>query len=221
MFLLLGASSIFATNLDNIYGKNDLDLNRSRGDLYGTNFGSILDYDSLAPRQINIESALKEIESLSEEIIRFKTDIDHYKNRGDEERSQKAEITSVINKIDLLVIELKSTSAELFSAKGSQTDSNIRQKLQNSIEENRQQIYDLTNRRAVLVAEKENLSRSIETADRFVTLNNLFIRKNNSRISYLESCIEYTGRETGSAEILMEKSSSYQKEVDTLINVSF
>ncbi|MBB6478878.1 hypothetical protein [Spirochaeta isovalerica] len=221
MLLVLALTAVSGTNLDNIYGKNDLDYSKSRGDLYGNNFGSILDYDTMPPRQIDIQNAENEIESLRNDIAGFREDIRIYENRGDEDRSKKSEIAVVLGKIDILLIELKSTSAQLYSAKANQTDSVIRQKLQDSIEENRQQIYDLTNRRSELVSEREMLLQSIETADRFVTLNNLFIRKSNSRIAYLESCIDYSNRETDSVDTLLEKSTSYQNEVDNLINVSF
>lgn len=221
ILIALTLSSLYSTNLENIYGKNDLNLNGSRGDLYGNNFGSILDYDSQSPKHIDIEAAQSEIDQLRNEINIFAEEADRYEQQKAGDQKKKMEVRDLIDKMDLLLIKLKGTSADLYVAKLDQNDSAMRQKLQGSIEENREQIYSLTNRRNVLQNSMEDLSDRIIVSDRFITLNNLFIRKADSRIAYLESCIQYTGQDKTTVETLLEKSSSYQSEVDSLMNVSF
>jgi len=219
--IVLSLSSVYGNNLENIYGKNDLDFERSDSDQFRSSFASILEEEILAPHHIDITSASEEVESLNEDVNRFKNDISHYEERSTQNRAKIVEMTELLDKIDLLLIKLRSTSADLYVAKESNEDSVTRGKIQLSIEENRQQIYDLSNKKSSILSERDQLEKSNAIAERLILLNNLFLRKTSNRIAYLESCIEFSGRKTGSVDSLMEKSTAYQNEVDSLVNVSF
>lgn len=219
--VMVAALQLSATNLDNIYGRNDLNYTMDRAGIYGSNFGTILDYNPGDPQFIDIQYAQTQIDKLRSEIEIFNEEVSRYESRIAEERNKKDEISDLITRIDLLLVELKSTSADLYYTKTNLSDKEMRIKIQVSIEENRQQMYDLDNKRAELNLQVNGLADSIEISGRFITLNNLFIRRNTKEISYLKSCIEYTSQDTSSVDALVNKSTSYQSEVDDILKVSY
>lgn len=220
---LLSTSVFFcgATNIEEIYGKNDLDLSVNRGIIYSSNFGGILDYEPGEPVYVDVRNTEIEIERLNSEIDSYKSDIENFRSKIAGESSGREEIGKLISKIDQLLVDLRSTSAMLYATKTDLNDKEMRQKVQKSVEENRQQIYDLTNRREDLEKKLKALSESIDVSNRYITVNTLFIRKDTRMIEYLKECISFSHKDTTSVEALMSKSTSYQSDVDDILNVSF
>lgn len=210
-----------ATNLDNIYGKNDLNYNMDRSAIYGNNFGTILDYNPGDPHYIDIQYAESKISQLSSDIELFSEEVNKYENKITADRDNKSEINDLITKIDLLLVELKSTSADLYNTKNTLNDKEMRQKVQISIEENRQQIYDLENKKSQMIRELGSLNNNIEVSGKYITVNNLFIRRNTKEIAYLKSCMEYSNQDSTSIDALVNKSTSFQSEVDEILKVSY
>lgn len=221
IILLMVGSLMYANNLENIYGRNNISLNNSTENMFGNNFGTILEYDYIKPGFIDIEAANAEIEKLTAENGTFNLEIEKHRTVIDESTLKKTEIRRLFTRIDLLLVDLKSASAELYSLKNSKADSAMRQKLNISIEENRQQIYDLNNKKRDLTMTLEQLNRKIEVSERFVTVNSLFIRRNNRKVSYLNNCIDFTNHDSTSFTAAIEKSTSFQNDVDTILNVTF
>lgn len=219
--LFIAGLTASANNIESIYGKNDLNLSNSYNYLYGNNFGSILEFDQMPTRYIDIDYGRSEIASINSENENFAREIQNYLTEIESDRVRKSDIVQLLNKIDLLLVDLKSTSAELYTLKTSLTDIAMRRKLQKAIEQNRQQIYDLNNKKESMYSSLEELNNKIEASERFVTVNNLYIRRNTGEINYLQECIDYSSRDTSSLDTAVEKSISYQSKVDDIINVSF
>jgi len=210
-----------ANNIESIYGKNDLSLSNNFKQLYGNNFGSILEFDSMDPGFIDIAYAENRIEEISAENEAYSQEVEKYKSDIITGRSQVIEMYDLIDKIDLLLIDLTSTSAQLYNVKNNLTDKVLRQKAQVSIEENRQQIYDLKNKKINLESSLLELSENIDVSERFVTVNNIYIRRNYTEIAYLKECIEYSKTDTTDLNSAIEKSTSFQEDVNDILNVSF
>jgi len=213
--------SAAANNIENIYGKIDVNLNNSFKLLYGNNFGSMLKYDNLDPGYVDIAYAENKILSLVAENEVFAQDVEKYKSDIIIKRSQVSEMNDLIDKIDLLFIDLKSTSAQLYNVKTNLTDRELRQKAQVSIEENRQQIYDLKNKKYNTENSLIELREKIEVSEKFVTVNNIYIRRNNSEITFLKECIQYSKTDTTGLNTVIDKSTSFQEDVNDILNVSF
>ena len=212
---------ISANNIEAIYGKNDTNMNNSYMKLYGNNFGNILEFDHFQPRYVDISNANFEIDTLRNTNESFSVEIELYRTEIESNQSIKSEITNLIDKIDLLLVDLTSTSAELYTLNTTLTDKELRRKLQISIEENRQQKYDLENKKIDMQTSICVLNRVIVSSEKFVTVNNLFISRNNKKINYLKECIQYSDQDTTTLNNAVNKTTSYQREVDSLLNVSF
>jgi len=217
--LLLSVISLGAqTNLEYIYGNNDIEINNTFGDIFGNNFGNIVNRDPSRPYRIDIEKANNEIQKLHEEIASYRNE-----NAG-----CVSEIEAIAKSIEVLVdskreIEalqshVTSVSAELYSVSLTISDREMRHKLLKSIEENRQQKYDLSNRVLELDRELDRNRHSLVVKRRFVTLNNLYIRKNNERIVFFNECISLSALENNSLDSVVGKSSTLQNKVDQLLS---
>ena len=213
--------TLSANNLENIYGKNDLSLDNNYSKLYGNNFGTMLEFNEMDPYFIDKNYADSEISTLLSENETFESEIVKYTNIIENDRNQQSEIYELLNKIDLLLVDLKSTSAELYALKLTLTDKELRQKLQVSIEENRQQIYDLNSKKNELDSSLNQLENKLKVSERFVTVNNLYIRRNTREIAFLQECISFSNQDTTALYSVIEKSTSYQNDVDNIISVSF
>lgn len=210
-----------ANNIETIYGKNELNYNNSHMSLYGNNFGTMLEFDQYEPRYIDIAFGREEIETLKSENETLSREAEIFRKQKESNKALDAEAKKLMGKIDLLLVDLKSTSAELFALKSTLTDKEMRQKLQVSIEENRQQIYDISNKKMDLYSKAEDLKSKIEIAQRMETVNGLFIRRNDKKIQYYEDCIAFSNRDSATLDTVIKKSTSYQSEVDDILNVSF
>ncbi|MBI9099629.1 MAG: hypothetical protein JEY91_14210 [Spirochaetaceae bacterium] len=213
--------TLSANNLENIYGKNDLSLDNNYSKLYGNNFGTMLEFNEMDPYFIDKNYADSEISTLLSENETFESEIVKYTNIIENDRNQQSEIYELLNKIDLLLVDLKSTSAELYALKLTLTDKELRQKLQVSIEENRQQIYDLNSKKNELDSSLNQLENKLKVSERFVTVNNLLISRNTREITFLKECISFSNQDTTTLYSVIEKSASYQNDVDNIISVSF
>ncbi len=221
LLILTTGFIISANNIEALYGKNDINLNNNYSNLYGNNFGSMLEFNQRQPGYMDIDYANRKIASINSENDSFSGEIKNLSSEIDSDLAKESEIYQLLNKMDLLLIDLKSTSAELYTLKSTLTDKEMRQTLQNGIEQNRQQIYDLNNRKYSMYASLEVLKNKIETSKRYVTVSNLFIRRNIKEINYLQECIVYSSQDSSSLDSAIEKSVSYQSKVDDLLNVSF
>lgn len=214
----LSASS---TNLENIYGKNDLNINNNLVYAYGNNFGSVIESNIVEPYSMEIEVAQSEIDLLMAKNTVFSNENSEYviSVKGIEERI--AVVYDLIARIDSVLNTVISTSTELYTLSTNLTDTEMRQELQLSIEENRQQKYDLENKRLNLEKQMSSLKNTMDVKKRYITVNNLNVRRNLQRIDFLKTCIELSKKDTSALERAVNRSSGLQSEVDAILNTSF
>lgn len=212
---------IAANNIEDIYGKFDLDFNKNYMTGFGNNFGSLFKLDESKPNFVDINYAESEISNLTAENARLSNETDEYNSEINSLKSQQSDIKETQTKINSLLSELVLTSADLYKLKLSQSDTELRRRLQVSIEENRQQIYDLENKQRELLSSSSFLENRIAVSQRYIAVNSLKTRKNDNKIKYLKACIEFSTQDTANLDSIIEKSASYQNDVDEIINGSF
>jgi chromosome segregation ATPase len=210
-----------ANNIEDIYGKYDLDFTKDYMIGFGNNFGNLLDLRETQPYYVDIASAESQIKVLSDNNNALSIETDKYKTSIEELILTKNQVNDALLKLDLLLVDLRMSSAELYNLKETQHDKEMRQKLQVSIEENRQQIYDLTNKKNEMMYRIDEIENKIAVSKKYIIVNTLSQRKNNNRIELLNACIDFSKQDTSTLDSAINKSTSYQNEVNAILNSSF
>lgn len=210
-----------STNLENIYGRNDLDINNNYAAIYGNNYGSLIENDNLTPRSMDIEAAQKEIELLNERNSSFQRENSSYEGEIEKVQTLAGELYNHIEKIDELLNSVVSSATELYSVSITLTDPSMRNEIQASIVENRQQKYDLDNRRTELAGRLSSLGEIIAVKKKYIAVNNLNLKKNLERIDFLKACIELSSKDSRALSRVVSRSAELQGEVDSILSKSF
>ena len=222
LLALLYTSGLFAANnLESIYGENDLNINNNYVHIYDNNFGSIIESNISQPYSMDIELANEEIEILTSKNTVFDNENNQYKDDILLLQNHSEELSELVSRIDIVMNSVVTSSVELYNLSKTLTDKEMKQNLQVSIEENRQQKYDLENRQLVLIQKLDSVKDQASVKKRYITVNNLHIRRNLERVNFLKSCIEISNKDTDSLERAVNRSSSLQSDVDAILNTSY
>ncbi|MBN2659550.1 MAG: hypothetical protein JXR86_21005, partial [Spirochaetales bacterium] len=214
-------TSASSTNLENIYGKNDLNLNGNYMHIYGNNFGSIIESDVTEPYCMDVDVAGREIDLLKERNIALNEENSQYGAAVDTLESDVSNVYSLIARIDSLLNTVISAGTDLYTLSTVLTDPEMKNELQKSIEENRQQKFDLENRLFDLNRKLSSLKDQIGVKKKYITVNHLNIRRNDDRIEFLKACIDLSTKDSGAMNRAISRSSSLQEEVDSLLSMNF
>ncbi|MBB6480494.1 hypothetical protein [Spirochaeta isovalerica] len=217
----MGSLSASSTNLENIYGKNDLDLNGNYVHIYGNNFGAIIESNITEPYCMDVDVAGREIDLLKERNSSLNEENGQYSSAVKTLESDVSNVFGLIARIESLMNTVISSGTDLYTLSTTLTDPEMKNELQKSIEENRQQKFDLENRLQDLNRKLSSLKEQIGVKKRYITVNNLNIRRNDDRIEFLKACIDLSTKDSGALNRAITRSSSLQEEVDSLLSMNF
>jgi hypothetical protein len=223
MALAITMGSLFAssTNLENIYGKNDLDLNGNYVHIYGNNFGSLMESNVSQPHSMDVEVAEREIEIVTDRNNILINENAQHNQDIDGLEVESSNLYALIGKIDSLLNTVISAGTDLYTLSRTITDPEMKAELQKSVEENRQQKFDLENRQQELNRKLNSIKNQIGMKKRYITVNRLNLRRNDERIDFLRSCIELSIQDSGALEKAINRSATLQNEVDNLLSLNF
>ncbi len=217
VILLMISFSATASNADEIYGKQDNAIKSNFENIYGSSFGTLVQKNLMDPYYVDNNAANNEIQKLQENNISINSDI----SKDNEEIVQLTlkikETNQIIIKINELLESVTLTSGNFYNLSKTLNDTDMRNQLQASIDENRQQKYDLTNKKYELIGSIENMYNEVAIVEKNIIINNLYIKQNNYRIDFLNQCINLSENDTNSLNVAIKKSSSLQQEVENLL----
>ncbi len=220
LIVLLSIISFSATasNMDNIYGKQESTMESNFNSIYGSNFGSLVQENLMTPYCMDIYTANNEIQALNKDNALIESEIGNYNSEIAQLSPEIKEINLLISKINVLLESVNTASGELYSLSTTLTDSEMKKQLLVSIDENKQQKFNLSNRKFELIGNLENIQNKVSIKERNIVISSLFAKQNNNRIDFLNQCIALSETDTNSLDIVVARSSTLQQEVDNLLN---
>ncbi len=218
--LLIVSVSASASNMDNIYGKQESTQESNFDSIYGSNFGSLVQENLMAPYCMDINVANNEIQALNNDNEIIESERNKYNVEISQLTPEIEEIDQTLIKINELLKSVDMTSGNLYSLSTTLTDSEMKKQLFTSIEENKQQKFDLSNKKDELIANLEIIYNKLAINEKNILICNLFAKQNNNRIDFLNQCISLTETDTNSLDIIIAKSSTLQNEVENLLKTS-
>jgi hypothetical protein len=170
---------------------------------------------------MDVEVADKEIVLLQARNISLIEENKEYESSLITLESDISDLYDLMGKIDSLMNTVISAGTDLYTLSATLTDPEMKSALQVSVEENRQQKYDLENRQLQLDRKLASLKDQINIKKRYITVNNLNVRRNEDRIEFLNACKVLSTKDSGALDRAVSRSASLQSEVDSLLNMSF
>ncbi len=220
IMLFIVSVSASASNLDNIYGKQESTKESNFNCIYGSNFGSLVQENLMAPYCMDINVANNEIQALNNDNGLIESEISKYNAEIALLTPKIEEIDQTLIKINELLESVNMTSGNLYSLSTTLTDTEMKKQLFASIEENKQQKFDLSNKRDELIDNLEIIFNKLAIQEKNIIICNLFTKQNNNRIDFLNQCISLTNTDANSMDIVIAKSSILQNEVENLLKTS-
>ena len=179
---LLLSTNVFALNFIELHKNNDLDLNVSFNRFWSHNFGDALDFTMADDAEITTEIADALVKRLMETNRIIIIDNEPYID-------QKEFILNQINNKTSEIINLEDDLKNCYSNRNSlhikKRISGASTELNQIIDSNRKNIYEMENREIFLKNEIQILNINLNRLKRHIAQNNIFIRRNNSRIRFL------------------------------------
>ena len=172
----------------------------------------------ITPYQVDIPEAQSEIDALSQKNSDMDSEINQMQAEIDQLETEITDMENLQREISITMSKVKKHSGELYVLFQNVTDAEMKSKLNGQISENRKQRYALEKKSSELAGIIEDNEKEVELSRRYISANNIQIKKNVYRIDVLDACIKYTENEGVSLDSTVAQSQALQSEVDNLIN---
>ncbi len=170
------------------------------------------------PYAVDIPESRAEIEVLTQSNSDMTTQNGELQAQIDTLQSEVVDMEALVREISITMTKVKKQAGELYSLFQSVNDAEMKSKLNAQITENRKQRYALERKTDELLNQIDSHNKQMELNARYISTNNLEMKRNTSRIDILEASIKFTEDEGLSLDSTVAQSQELQSEVDNLLS---